>query len=197
MVWAAFDWGGKTEIVFTNEKLDSKKYQDLLMTHLLPHAHTLGGQNWIFQQDNAPCHASKSTKKWLLEHNIVTLDWPSISPDLNPMENLWGVIVRKIYQNRKQFNSVESLKATITKSWDELNGEVLQHLINSMKNRMFELIKSKGESINYQERYFIHKNSSVPNILKRLISFFPKNLVYKNTKTKIIIIIFIHVKYYS
>ena len=72
------------------------------------------------------------------------------------MENLWGIIVRKIYQNARQFNSVESLKAAIVKGCDESSVDFLQNLINSMKNRMFELIKRKGGSINYEKNYFMH-----------------------------------------
>jgi len=44
--------------------------------------------NFQFQQDNLPSHATKRTKKWLISKNILQLDWPSLSPDLNLMQNL-------------------------------------------------------------------------------------------------------------
>ncbi len=44
--------------------------------------------DFIFQQDLAPAHTAKSTKSWLNDHGVGVLDWPSNSPDLNPIENL-------------------------------------------------------------------------------------------------------------
>uniref|UniRef100_A0A1I7XD85 DDE_3 domain-containing protein n=1 Tax=Heterorhabditis bacteriophora TaxID=37862 RepID=A0A1I7XD85_HETBA len=43
---------------------------------------------FTFQQDNATIHASRSTKTWLEDNDVATMDRPSRSPDLNPMENL-------------------------------------------------------------------------------------------------------------
>ncbi len=51
---------------------------------------------FIFQQDLAPAHTAKSTKSWLNDHGVGVLDWPANSPDLNSIENLWGIVKRKM-----------------------------------------------------------------------------------------------------
>ncbi len=56
--------------------------------------------DFIFQQDLAPAHTAKSTKNWLNDHGVGALDWPANSADLNPIENIWGIVKRKMRNKR-------------------------------------------------------------------------------------------------
>jgi len=150
MVWAAFTFSGKSEIVFRPCKGDSTVYQQLLHSHLLPFIRELGGGRWIFQQDGAPVHRSESTKQWFRQRKIDLLEWPALSPDLNPIENLWGILARLVYDNgRRQFDLVEELKAAIRESWQAIQPASLEGLIESMPQRMFELIRGNGCATKY------------------------------------------------
>ncbi|KAI2659457.1 Transposable element Tc1 transposase [Labeo rohita] len=47
-------------------------------------------------------HTAKSTKSWLNDHGVGMLDWPANLPDLNPIENLWGIVKRKMRNETKK-----------------------------------------------------------------------------------------------
>ncbi len=75
----------------------------------------LAGSDCVFQQDGASIHTSRSKKTWFMQNNITLLNLPALSPDLNPMENIWGIFSRKIYENGKQYTCVNDLKMQLTK----------------------------------------------------------------------------------
>ncbi len=101
----------------------------------------------IFQQDLAPAHTAKSTKSWLNDHGVGVLDWPANSPDLNPIENLWGIVKRKI-RNRRPKNADE-LKATVKETWASIPPQQCHKLITSMPRRIEAVIKAKGAPTKY------------------------------------------------
>ncbi len=71
--------------------------------------------DFIFQKDLAPAHTAKSTKSWLNDHGVGVLDWPANSPDVNPIENLWGIVKRKLRNKRPK--NADELNATVKETW--------------------------------------------------------------------------------
>ena len=79
---------GATNICLINGSVDSKVYQEIILSHFKPFVEKYlpGG---FLQQDNAPCHTSLSTKTFFEQNGIRVFPTPPESPDLNPIENLW------------------------------------------------------------------------------------------------------------
>lgn len=149
MVWAAFCADSTVALAFVTSKMNSAHYQDVLRLHLLPFLAQHPQQQYEMVQDNAPIHVSRSTKQWLSANNVTTIDWPPLSPDLNPIENLWGILSQKVYANGKQYTDVHSLKAAITQEWSRLNSQTLQNLAVSMSSRLFQVAARRGGPTDY------------------------------------------------
>lgn len=104
---------------------------------------------FIYQQDNASIHKSRETAAWFASEGINVLPWPACSPDLNPMENLWGIIVRRLYTENRQFATVEELKNAILDAWFGIGFAMLENLAKSMNNRIFSVINRSGGVTDY------------------------------------------------
>ncbi|GBM95873.1 Transposable element Tc3 transposase [Araneus ventricosus] len=113
---------------------NSSKYIETLENHLMPFAENIGERNWEYQHDNAPIHTSNATKNYLNSKNVTAFKQPLMSPDLNPIENVWDIMSLKVYKNGGQFYSVNALKTATESAWYKFKPEILQTLIMSMEN---------------------------------------------------------------
>ncbi len=89
MIWDAMSSAGVGPLSYLKTNVTAPVYQTILENFMLPSADQLfKDADFIFQQDLAPAHTTKSTKSWLNDHGVGVLDWPANSPDLNPIDNL-------------------------------------------------------------------------------------------------------------
>ena len=65
----------------------------------------------------------KKSKLWVETKNIQTIQWPSVSPDLNPIENVWRLLVRRVYGRNKQFSNLKELETEILSAWENVSPE--------------------------------------------------------------------------
>ncbi len=100
MIWGAMSSAGVGPLCFLKTNLTAPVYQEILEHFMLPSNDQLfKDADFIFQQDWAPAHTAKS---WLNDHGVGVLDWPANSPDLNPRENLWVIVKRKMRNETKK-----------------------------------------------------------------------------------------------
>ncbi len=131
MIWAAMSSAGVGPLCFLKSTVNAAIYQEILEHFMLPSADKLyGDADFIFQQDLAPAHTAKGTKSWFNDHGVTVLDWPANSPDLNPIENLWGIVRRKMRDTRP--NNADELKATVKETWASIPPQQCHKLITSM-----------------------------------------------------------------
>ena len=88
MLWGCFSSAGTGALVRIEEKMDGAKYRKIREENLLPSARKLRlEQKFTFQHDNDLKHTAKATLEWLKNKKINVLEWPSQSPDQNPIKN--------------------------------------------------------------------------------------------------------------
>lgn len=102
-----------------------------------------------FQHDGAPCHTARTVTMWLKEKNIPVIGpWPGSSPDLNPIENLWIQMKRKVAAANP--TSASHLKEIIKRVWiNETSVETCKHLARSMPRRIADVLAAKGFHTKY------------------------------------------------
>ncbi len=130
-------------------------YQEILEHFMLPSADKIyGDAGFIFQQDLAPVHTAKCTKSWFNDHGFTVLDWPVNSPDLNPIENLWAIVKRKMRDTRP--NNADDLKGAIKGAWSSITPvwKLCHRLIASMPRHIDAVIHAKGGPT----KYWVHRN---------------------------------------
>ena len=123
-----------------------QKYSDLLEFSYFYQVMT---ENAILVHDNAPCHTAEIVKTKINELEIEVLDWPAYSPNLNPIENLWSYVVRKIYSNRKTFANFDTLWEAIQDYWDKIPQQIIKNLVKSMQKRMISRLENGVKSFKY------------------------------------------------
>ena len=147
MVWGAFSFKGKSKLLFVNGMLNGQGYVKLLKSHLIPFARRCHDKNYIFQQDNAPCHTCRVSSDFLNSKRINVLTWPPCSPDLNPIENVWGIMKSNLLLRNP--STLDELKQFIQEEWDAIPLSTLRKMALSMESRLHKLKIAKGKQIRY------------------------------------------------
>ncbi|GFW19506.1 transposable element Tcb2 transposase [Trichonephila clavipes] len=89
--------------------------------------------DFIFMDDNVPCHRTVLIDDFLETENIQSMSWPANSPDLNPIEHVWNMLGRQISALSHPPSSVTELKRALQEAWNRLSPQHIHHLIATAK----------------------------------------------------------------
>lgn len=140
-IWGSISKNFERKIFIFTEILTAEKYLEILKTQLKDY------KNYILQDDNDPKHRSKIVTNWKKENNVEYIDWPSNSPDINPIENVWALLKHKI--KKINVKNITELKEIILKCWNEIDASHIQNIINSIPSRIKQILSNNGMNIKY------------------------------------------------
>lgn len=146
LVWGCMSAAGTGELRFIDGIMNSTMYCEILKEKMLPSLRKLG-RKAVFQHDNDPKHTSKQTAAFLKKQKVKVMEWPSMSPDLNPIEHLWGILKRKV--ESRHVSNIQQLREIIADEWQNIPAETCVNLVNSMPSRIDAVIKNNGSHTKY------------------------------------------------
>ncbi len=147
-VWACFSAHGVGDIYLFTENLDAPLMKHILQKHLLSSAHRMWPRGqWWFQQDNDPKHSSRLVQQWIKSHGIDCVEWPPYSPDLNPIENLWADLKKRVDKHNP--TSIYELITVLQLEWDATTTEACAKLAASMPERLAAVRSNGGVMTGY------------------------------------------------
>lgn len=142
-------------------KVNSQNYQDMMIEKFMEkdQKRMFGDGDWLFHQDSAPSHVSKSTMQYFANNNIPVISkdqWLPKSPDLAPMDYfVWGWMKNQL--RKRKFTTMDGLKRAILSVWQILPQEFIENAFDSWPGRIQRVIDAKGGHPNK----FSHKKSKI------------------------------------
>jgi hypothetical protein len=120
MVWGCMMWDGVGYATKIDGRMDGDLYILILQDDLQASMefYNKDKADIIFQQDNDPKHTCKKAKAWFKDHHIKVLPWPAQSPDLNPIEHLWGHLKRRLGEYEQVPTGILELWERIEVEWE-------------------------------------------------------------------------------
>jgi hypothetical protein len=128
------------------KRINTEFYVRILHKHI-PEVKTMLGDEFWWQQDNDPKYTSHLTTTFLRENVLEVMDWPSYSPNLNLIENLWAIIKRNV--ERRMPRNLDELEWFMKKEWHRIPKAMLKYLVDSMRDWCQEVLNENDETISY------------------------------------------------
>ncbi|KAI4899362.1 hypothetical protein NFI96_008253, partial [Prochilodus magdalenae] len=127
MVWGGISLEGRTDLYrLDNGTLTAIRYQDEILRPIVrPYAGAVG-PGFLLVHNNAQPHVKRVCRQFLENEGIDTIDWPTGSPDLNPIEHLWDIMFLSIRRNQVALQTVQELSDALIQIWEEIPQDTIR-----------------------------------------------------------------------
>ena len=91
----------------------------------------------------------RATRDFLQQNNVNVMNWPALSPDLNPIEHLWDEIQRRLNEEQPSPTTAAERSVVFQKVWSLIPMAFINRLVNSMYRRCAAVINASGGHTRY------------------------------------------------
>ncbi|GFU72717.1 transposable element Tcb2 transposase [Trichonephila clavipes] len=150
LVYGGISIEGRTDLyIIRDGPLTAHRYRDeILRPIVVPYAAAIR-DDFILMDDNGRPHRANLVEDFLFEKGIVRMEWPVCSPDMNPMEHVWGALGRRVAGRQPPPQTLQELKRALLEEWDRIHLLVINSLIDSMPQRCSTLLAANGNHTPY------------------------------------------------
>lgn len=160
-VWGAISHYGVGPLFEVSKSMNCNDYTAKILAPLLSTSRQRGmlvgcssvcPKDFLWQQDNAGFHHAKAATDFFERHNISVLKWPSYSPDLSPIENVWNMISYKLRTRQIASGTIlrgKALLKAIQSEWYSITPQQCNVLVGSMPDRLNEMFRRNYGIIDY------------------------------------------------
>jgi hypothetical protein len=149
-LWGCCSSGGFGRLHSIDGNLNKEKMVQIYKKSLKPSADKLFGRNkrnWELLEDGDPKHTANICKDWKTDNGVKVMNWPAKSPDLNPIENVWAILKKKV--SRWKITTASQLKGAVTREWNLLSDDYARELAESCPTRVQCVIDNNGGPTKY------------------------------------------------
>ncbi|GFT74817.1 transposable element Tcb2 transposase [Trichonephila clavipes] len=150
LVWGGIMLGSPTDLhIFDAGSVNGTRYcNEILLPYVRLFRGAMGLQ-FLFMDDNAPCHRTVAAEQLLESEDIERMDWPSRSPDLNTIEHVWDFLGRRLAPRTLPPVTIRELRLALQDEWAAMPQQLIDTLILSMSRSCETCLAVRGDHILY------------------------------------------------
>ncbi|GFS61081.1 transposable element Tcb1 transposase [Trichonephila clavipes] len=145
--------GSRTDLHVQSVTMTGHINRDVIMEKHVRLFRGVMGAEFMFMDDNARPHRANIVDECLQSEDIIRMDWPAYSPDLNPIEHVWDMLGRRIAACQPPPTCLPELRWALLNEWCNILQDQIDNLILSMPGRCKACIASFGRHTPYLTSY--------------------------------------------
>ncbi|GFT63419.1 transposable element Tcb2 transposase [Trichonephila clavipes] len=150
LVWGGIMLGRRTDLhIFNAGSVNGTRWcNEILLPYVRLFRGAMGLQ-FLFMDDNAPCHRTVATEQLLESEDIERMVWPARSPDLNPIEHVGDFLGRRLAARTLPPVTIRELRLALQDEWAAMPQQLIDTLILSMCRRCETCLAVRGDHVPY------------------------------------------------
>ncbi|GFU42951.1 transposable element Tcb2 transposase [Trichonephila clavipes] len=149
--------GSRTDLhIFDTGSVNETRYCNEILLPYVRLSRGAMGLQFIFMDENAPCHRTVAAEQLLESEDIERMDWPARSPDLNPIEHVWEFLDRRLAARTLPPVTIRELRLALQDEWAAMPQQLIDTLFLSMGRRCETYLAVRGGIISpTKDRMFL------------------------------------------